>query len=61
MIILSLLSLILATLRSAELGFLGFMMETLRHTPFMQGLCSFESAGETGLRAFWGLRQPRIT
>ena len=55
------LNLTLAILRSAELGFLGFMMPTRRHTPFMQGRFPSDSAGDTGLRARFSLRQPRST
>lgn len=58
---LSLLNLTLATFRSAELGFFGFMTVTLRHTPFIHGFPVVDMAGETGLRAGWGLRAPRIT
>ena len=55
------LSLTRATLRSAELGFLGFMTVTRRQMPFMHGRLPSDSAGETGLRALRFLRQPRIT
>ena len=55
------LSLTRAILRSAELGFLGLVMVTRRHTPFMHGRLPSESAGDTGLRARCFLRHPRIT
>jgi hypothetical protein len=45
-----LLNLHLAIFLSPELGFLGFVMPTRRHTPFIAGLCT--SCGETFLRAF---------
>lgn len=58
---LSLLKRTLATFRSAELGFLGFMTVTLRHTAFMHGFPDVDMAGETGLRAGCACRAPRIT
>jgi hypothetical protein len=48
----------LAVLRSAELGFLGLVMPTLRQTPFKLGARTSWRAGETGLRARWAVRQP---
>jgi hypothetical protein len=58
---LSELNLTLAIFRSAELGFFGFMTVTLRHTPFMHGRFPSDSAGDTGFRARWDLRQPLRT
>jgi hypothetical protein len=55
------LNLTLAIFRSAELGFLGFMMETRTQTPFMHGRFPSDSAGDTGFRAFCGLRHPLRT
>jgi hypothetical protein len=57
--LLPLLNLILAVFRSAELGFFGFTVATLRQTPFICGLLA--SAGETDFRARWPVRQPRRT
>lgn len=54
-----LLNLHLAIFLSPELGFLGFVMPTRRHTPFIAGLCT--SCGETFLRAFWPTRHPLST
>lgn len=54
-----LLNLTLATLRSPELGFLGFVIPTLTQTPFISGR-SF-NWGEVSLRAGCGWRQPRRT
>jgi hypothetical protein len=51
-----LLNLTLAIFLSPELGFLGFVMPTRRHTPFIAGLCT--SCGDTFLRAFCPTRQP---
>lgn len=51
-------SLTRAVLRSPELGFLGLVMPTLTHTPFMKGHCFSASAGETAWRAFFPFRQP---
>ncbi len=48
-----------ATLRSAEFGFLGFVVPTFRHTPFRCGRST--SAGDTALRARRSPRQPRRT
>jgi hypothetical protein len=45
-------------LRSAEFGFLGFVMPTLRQTPLRAGAWTSESAGETALRARLAVRQP---
>lgn len=45
-----LLSRTLATLRSPELGFLGFVVPTRRHTPFISG--RFFIAGDFALLAF---------
>ena len=51
-----LLSLILAVFLSPEFGFLGFVMPTFRHTPFISGrLCR---AGEAPRRAFLPRRMP---
>lgn len=47
-----------AVLRSPELGFLGFVMPTLMHTPLSAGALIADSAGETACRARCGLRQP---
>lgn len=49
----------LAVLRSPELGFFGFVMPVLRHTPFICGRLT--SAGERGLRARCSTRHPRRT
>lgn len=56
---LPLLNLTLATLRSPELGFLGFVIPTRTQTPFISGL-SF-NCGDVGLRALCATRQPRMT
>lgn len=40
-----------AVLRSPELGFLGRVMPTFRHTPFLAGDPMLERAGETACRA----------
>lgn len=47
-----------AVLRSPELGFLGFVMPTLTHTPLSEGALMAESAGDTAWRARCCLRQP---
>lgn len=49
----------LAHLRSAELGFLGFVVNILEHTPLTKGLPSRAGARLTGGRC--GLRAPRRT
>jgi hypothetical protein len=51
-------NLTLAVLRSAELGFFGFVMPTFRHTPLSEGAPTWRRAGETALRARWATRQP---
>ena len=56
--ILPVLNLIFATFRSAEFGFLGFIVRTLVHTPFNCGRPTIP--GETGWRAFLGFRGVRI-
>lgn len=56
---LPLLNLTLATFRSPELGFLGFVVPTLTHTPFISGLST--KAGDVGFRARCSTRQPRRT
>lgn len=58
---LSLLKRTRAILRSAELGFFGDMIVTLRHTAFMHGVRDVDMAGETGLRAGCACRAPRMT
>jgi hypothetical protein len=57
--ILPLLSLTLAVFRCPELGFLGFVMPTLRQTPFISGRPTI--AGLRERRFFWGLRHPLRT
>ena len=52
-------NLTLATFRSPELGFLGFVMPTRTQTPFISGRPTM--AGERARRAFCPWRQPRIT
>jgi hypothetical protein len=49
----------LATFLSPELGFLGFVVPTRRHTPFISGLLT--SAGDVGFRARCSTRHPRRT
>jgi hypothetical protein len=49
----------LAVFLSPELGFFGFVIPVLRHTPFISG--RLESAGERRRRARCSLRQPRRT
>jgi hypothetical protein len=49
----------LATFLSPELGFLGFVVPTRRHTPFISGL-NF-SAGDVALLAFCPSLHPRRT
>ena len=56
---LPLLNLTLATFLSPELGFFGFVVPTLKHTPFISGLLT--SAGDVGLRAACSVLQPRRT
>jgi len=51
----------LAVFRSAELGFLGFVMPTLRHTPLSSGARAVDIAGDVCLRARCGLRHPLAT
>jgi hypothetical protein len=53
------LSLTLAILRSPELGFLGFVVPTFRHTPFSSGLSL--SCGDRSLRAFCAILPCRRT
>lgn len=53
------LNLTLAILRSPELGFLGFVVPTLRQTPFNSG--RFLSCGERSFRALWEARPDRRT
>lgn len=50
-------SLTRATLRMAELGFFGFVVKILEHTPLTNGLPS--SAGTLFTGGRWGLRAPR--
>lgn len=52
------LSLTLAVFRSAELGFLGFVIPTLMQTPLSSGALTSRRAGETAFRARWATRQP---
>lgn len=49
----------LATFRSPELGFFGFVVPTRKQTPFISG--RLIKAGETGLRAFCPTLHPRKT
>jgi hypothetical protein len=49
----------LATFLSPEFGFLGFTVNTLKHTPFIDGL--LVSCGDALLRAFSPVRHPRRT
>jgi hypothetical protein len=49
----------LAVFLSPEFGFLGLVIPTRKHTPFIAGLLT--SCGETFLRAFCPTRQPRRT
>lgn len=49
----------LATLRSPELGFLGFTVPTRRQTPFISGRSII--AGDVGFRALCSFRHPRST
>jgi hypothetical protein len=51
-------NLTLAVFRSAEFGFLGFVMPTFRQTPLRFGAWTALSAGEMVLRARCGTRQP---
>ena len=55
-----LLSLTFAVLRCPELGFLGFVTPTFRHTPFIAGRFAALRAGETAWRAFLGRRLVRV-
>jgi hypothetical protein len=48
----------LATFRSAELGFFGFVVPTLRQTPLSSGAMTSRRAGETAWRARCCFRQP---
>jgi hypothetical protein len=50
------LSLTLAVFLWPELGFLGLVMPTFKHTPFMAGRRSALSTGETAWRAFLAFR-----
>jgi len=54
-----LLNLTLAVFLSPELGFFGFVMPTLIHTPFISGLN--DNCGDVFFRARWATRQPRRT
>nr|POE72446.1 hypothetical protein CFP56_12319 [Quercus suber] len=58
-ITLPLLNRILATLRSPELGFFGFVVPTRRQTPFISGL--LVKAGDSGLLALCSFLHPRRT
>jgi hypothetical protein len=49
----------LATFLSPELGFFGFVVPTLRHTPFSSGLLTM--AGDLALLAFCPFLHPRRT
>lgn len=51
----------LATLRSPELGFFGFVTPTRRHTPFISGHLVLANCGDVGFRAFCPTLQPRMT
>lgn len=53
------LSLTLAIFLSPELGFLGFVVPTFKHTPFSSGLSL--SCGDRSFRAFRWARPPRRT
>ena len=54
-----LLNLTLAIFRSPELGFLGFVVPTFKHTPFISGL--FASAGDLSFRSPCADLPPRST
>lgn len=54
------LSLTFAVLRWPELGFLGLVMPTFRHTPFISGRWAADSAGDTAWRGFLGDRPPAL-
>jgi hypothetical protein len=51
-------NLTLAVFRSAEFGFLGFVIPTFRHTPFSSGAMTSRSAGLTGFLARCSDRHP---
>lgn len=57
--VIPLLNLTRATLRSPEFGFLGPVVYTLVQTPFMAGRLT--SAGDVARRAFWPCLHPRRT